>query len=57
MRPAEYLYGLQKFRSSLISCRFPKPLGTIQVFPAYDVKHSLRATPNTPTLGKRSHDH
>ncbi len=42
---------------SLIPCRFPRPLGTIQDLPAYDVKQSLRATPNTPALEERSDDY
>src|SRR5262247_4026586 len=48
MSPAEFLHGRQRFQLGLIRCRSQWPPGTMQDLPAYDVKHSQRATPNTP---------
>ena len=52
MSPADFLPGQQRFRLGLIRCRSQGPPGTRQDLPAYDVKHSQRATPNTPAPGE-----
>lgn len=46
--PADFLPGPPRFRLGLIRAGSQWPVGTRQDLPAYDVKHSQRATPNTP---------
>ena len=48
MSPADFLPGQQRLRLGLIRCCSQGPPGTRQDLPACDVKHSQRATPNTP---------